>query len=76
MLIQYLKRKQKISKRNYKRIKSSIIATGMLTLSTGLILHRFFPESPGTDFMAGFFIGLSIVANLLAVITVVPDLKK
>jgi len=76
MLIQYLKKKQGISERNYKIIKGLIIATGMLSLSAGLILHRFFTGSPAVDFISGFFIGISIVANLLAVITVTPDLKR
>jgi hypothetical protein len=37
---------------------------GLILLAVGIMIERFFPEKDGSDFIAGFLIGMSIVLNL------------
>lgn len=75
MVIQYLRKTGQISEKNYTRVKRIVLSIGLISLSFGLVLNRIFPGYSSVDFLSGFFLGISIVANILALLTIIPDRK-
>lgn len=69
MIVKYLLNSENKQQVNYQKIRSITLAVGMITLSLGLLLPRFFTGN-GVDFMAGFFMGISIVANMMSIVLI------
>jgi len=69
MLINHLLRTENINKKIYGVIRTIVFSFGMITLSLGLVLPRFF-HGNHIDFISGFFIGISIVANIVSIVLI------
>lgn len=67
MLYLYLKRKGHIKDRQIKDLQRIISSLGMLSLAAGLILKNIVVLKDKSEFATGFFIGLSIALNIIAV---------
>jgi len=76
MLLNYLRKLDRISEKGYKRVKTIVLATGMITLAVGLIINRFTGDNGILAFFSGFLIGLSIVANIAGIILHRPLCKN
>ena len=50
--------------RNYIKNYTTYAGLGGLCLSVSLILNRFLPDIPASDFLQGVFLGMSLVFNI------------
>lgn len=76
MFVNYLRRTNRISEERYDKLKHLLIPAGLFSLAVSLVLSRFFAEYEMADFFAGFFIGISIVANIAGLIFMSRIWKK
>ena len=76
MIVSYLKNVGEISEKETKKIKGVILPIGLLSFAISIILNRFLSGYNYIDFIAGFFMGLSIVFNIAGIVTTVKDRNK
>lgn len=69
MIIKYLLNSEEKRYVNYQKIRYIALSIGMISLCLGLLLPRLF-TSNGVEFIAGFFMGISIVANTLSIVLI------
>ncbi len=74
MIINYLLKSEEKQCVNYQKIRYMVLSVGMITLCLGLLLPRFFTNN-SIDFISGFFIGISIVANVMSIL-IIRKVKK
>lgn len=74
MIIKYLLKSEDKNCVNYQKIRYIVLSVGMITLCLGLLLPRFFTNN-SIDFISGFFIGISIVANTMSIV-LIRKIKK
>jgi hypothetical protein len=69
MIINHLVKSENKSCVNYQKVRYILLSVGMITLSLGLLLPRLFNDN-SIDFISGFFIGISIVANTMSIVLI------
>lgn len=76
MLVNYLLKTNRLSEERYNKLKQLLIPIGMLTLVFSIVLSRFFAEYELIDFISGFLIGISMVANIAGIAVLSRNRKK
>jgi hypothetical protein len=51
-------------------------ALGLLALNASFVIERYAPPSDAMRFLQGLFIGLSIAANVLAIILLPAEIRR
>lgn len=68
MLINYLKRNNRLSDENFAELKRWIIPIGLISMSGSIIMKKFLPETGILSFVEGLLLGISLVANISGII--------
>lgn len=76
MLINYLRKNGCLSEERFNKLKLFIIPVGMITLASSIIINRFFNANGMLDFISGFLMGISIVANITGIIAISTIWKR
>lgn len=76
MLINDLIKTDNLQEKRVNKLKQYLIPIGMITLASSIIINRFLNENGMLDFVSGFLIGLSIVANLVGIIMLSTAWRK
>lgn len=65
MIIKILERSGRL---DVKKVGSTFLGIGMISMSVGLVATQFGPKAPFWDFMEGMLMGISIVMNLAGLV--------
>jgi len=68
MLINNLKKTNRLSNDRFNKLKEFIIPIGLFMLASSILIKRFLPNTESLDFLSGFLLGLSMVINIAGII--------